>query len=368
MIPLARPWIDEDARLEVARVLASGQLVQGPEVRRFEASLAERTGRRHAVVVSNGTAALFLALRAVGVRAGDEVLCPALTWPSPAHAVRSLGASVRLVDVCPSRWNATSEAFGSARTERTRAAIAIDQFGSPCAFDRISGALPGIPVIRDSACALGATVGGKEAASRGTIACLSFHPRKIVTTGEGGACLTDDDAIASWLRRERNHGQESPGRFAAPGLNYRLTEFAAAIGTHQLSNLNAMVTRRRQIAAIYRRELPLPSQEAESDATPNVQTFGVLVGPARDRWIDELAGRGVQAGILSYALSRLRSLDEHESAHVDRARPGPSCAVAERLADQGLALPMFSRLSDTEVNQVIEAVHDVQRSLPEMST
>jgi len=218
LIPLAKPWIGEDEQRAVSAVLQSGQLVQGALVERFEHSVAALTGRRHAVAVSSGTSALQLALRALQIGPGDEVLCPALSWPSPAHAIRVAGAKVRFVDVDQDEWNSSAEALRAARTGNTKAAIVIDQFGNPVRAEQIREALGSLPIIEDAACALGSRFTSGPCGGLGRVSCVSFHPRKILTTGEGGICLTDDDDLAEQLRMTRSWraGANSPPSIARP--------------------------------------------------------------------------------------------------------------------------------------------------------
>jgi perosamine synthetase len=345
MLPLTRPQLGPAEAEACARVLASGMLVQGAEVRAFEDELARAAGRTHAVAVSSGTAALELALRALDVGPGDDVLCPALTWPSPAHAIRLVGARPVLVDVDPLTWNSTAEAFASACTERTRALIAIDQFGAPADHAAIRAALPDVPLVVDGACSLGASLHRRPALSYGVIACTSFHPRKVITTGEGGACLTDLPALAERIAVLRNHGQRRPGEFVSVGPNLRLGELAAAIGRVQLAKLDGFVAE-------------LAVQVPCAGAEPNGQTLGVLLDVAgaseRDQVVRALGEQGVMAGRLSYALHELPQLAaEAEDA---RSRGLPRAAL---LAARGLALPLFPGMGDDAVALMIDALRRV---------
>ena len=357
MIRLTRPVIGDSERAAVDAVLASGMLVQGEQVAAFEARLAALCGRRHAVAVASGTTALELALEVLGIGPGDEVLVPALTWPSPAHAVLRRGAVPVLVDVDPHEWNATEAGFAAVRTARTRLAVVIDQFGNPARARAIEGALDGVPILEDAACALGSHFPGAPCGSLGPIACMSFHPRKIVTTGEGGACLLDDDALAERLRVLRNHGQQAPGREAAG--NHRMTELAAALGLAQLDRLDAIIAARRERAARYRDALPMLSFQAVPEgARSTYQTLGVRLrttrtGAAaareRDDVVQALRARGVEAGLLSYALHRVGTI------------PGPHGPLpgTEAVADTGLALPLFPALTERDQRTVIDQVREV---------
>jgi perosamine synthetase len=334
-------------------------LVQGAEVARFEDALAARTDRSHAIAVSSGTAALELALESLGIGPGDDVLCPALTWPSPAHAVRRRGANVVLVDVNPHTWNVTAEGLHRARTPRTRAAILIDQFGSPADAIAIRAVLESVAIVEDAACAIGSRFeDGSPCGSLGDLSCLSFHPRKVLTTGEGGACLTDDADLARHLRMLRNHGQKGPGIFSESGPNQRLTEMAAALGRGQLHRLDAAIARRRAILARYREELPeLSFQQVLPEAFENAQTAGAVL-PAgatagdRNAFLERLRAFEIEAGILSHSLGRLPSV----VGASPRAMP-----ISDDLADRGFALPLHDGLREEEVDRVVDAVRRSRR-------
>lgn len=361
MIPLSRPLLGVEEAEALAAVLATGRLVQGERVSRFQELVAAYTGRKHALAVSSGTAALRVALEALGVGRGDAVLVPDLTWPSPAHVVVELGALPVLVDVDPWSWNVTADAMAQARAAHpnVRAAIAIDQFGNPCPAREIAAALPDLPLIVDAACALGSHVRDTACGALGVIACLSFHPRKVLTTGEGGMCLTDDDALAATLAQLRNHGQVSPGVFARASGNHRMSELAAALGVVQMSRLDAMVRERQVLAARYAQALAgLSPQRAPEATRSNHQTFGVLLpeGCARDRVVEELRARGVETARLSYALHTLPQLRESAEA---AARAGRSFPVSTALAERGLALPLWPGMTEAMQHEVMNQLHAV---------
>jgi perosamine synthetase len=343
----------------VARVLESGRLVQGERVTEFEVMAAARTGRSFAIAVASGTAALRLALEALGVGRGSQVLVPDLTWPSPAHAALEVGAEVVLVDVDAREWNASPQLMAAGVGPHTAAAIAIDQFGCPARSQEISAALAGVPLVVDAACSLGSHTGERPCGALGAIACLSFHPRKLVTTGEGGMCLTDDPELAERLRELRNHGQRAPGVFARASGNHRLSEIAAAIGCIQLSRLDDMLTQRKLLAERYAAELPeLASQHAPAGASRNFQTYGVLLPPPhhRDDVVATLRQRGIESGRLSYAL---HTLPQFGAAAASARAVGRSFPNSTTLAERGIALPLWPGLSEREQAQVIEGVRAV---------
>lgn len=366
-VPLLRLGFGERETQAVAEVLASGMLVQGPRVAEFETRVAARTGRKHAVAVANGTAALELAFEVLGVGPGDDVLVPNVTWPSAGHAALRRGANVVLVDVDPHEWNALPEAFRAARTPHTKVAVAIDQFGAPARSPDIAAALEGVALVEDAACAIGSTLGGRPAGSFGAIACLSFHPRKVLTTGEGGMCLTDDDALAARLRTLRNHGQRVPAEFAEAGPNERLTELAAALGLVQLEKLDAMLTERHAQARRYAEALPeLAFQQLAPGATTNHQTLGALLPAgtsvaARDAFLAELRFAGVGASFLSYALHRL---PQFAAAARQAEAAGRAFPASDDVVDRGVALPCFPGLTDIEQAHVIRAVRTALARLP----
>ena len=349
-VPIAKPALGAEEIAAVTRVLESGMLISGALVQEFEEGLADRCGRKHAVAVANGTVALELALRALGIDSG-EVLVPAMSWPSPAHVAAWVGALPRLVDIDSATWNGEAAGLAVARNSDTTAVIAIDQFGVPADQPAIAAALPDLPIIEDAACAIGSTLNGQACGSFGVISCLSFHPRKVLTTGEGGACLTDDDALADRLRIFRNHGQVTPGVFVEPGPNARLTELQAAIGIVQLGRLDAMISRRREICTAYRSALPalgIEFQQHPPGAAVNEQTFGAVVPSGVDRaaFVAAMQTQGIGAGILSYAMTRIGSL-----AHL-----GQSAPIAEDIADRGFALPVHTAMSDADISAVVAAL------------
>lgn len=368
-IRLARPALDHRELDAIGRVLESGMLVSGAVVERFEHACRERTGRAHAVAVGSGTAALELAMRALDL-AGAEVLVPALTWPSPAHAAALVGARPVLLDVDPAEWNGAPDGFVRALSPLTRAVVAIDQFGVPARQPALRSALdaagrPDVVMIEDAACAIGSSLGGRPCGSFGAVSTLSFHPRKVVTTGEGGMCLTDDAALASRLRTLRNHGQREAGVFVEPGPNHRLTEMQAAMGLVQLEKLDAILARRRAIATRYREGLArsgLTLQAAPEGCVRNEQTFGAVLSERtgstqRDRVIALASDAGVELGRLSYDLTTLPSLAG--------SGPHPEAPVTGRLVARGLALPLHTAMTDEDVERVLAVVLDtLARALP----
>lgn len=345
----------------MARVLASGMLVQGATVAAFERAVAEFLARDgspapEAIAVTNGTTALELALAAVGP--GDEVIVPAMSWPSPGHAVLLRGAVPVLVDLDPRTWNVDPGALARALTPRTRAVIAIDQFGVPADIPRIRAVARDVDLVEDAACAIGASLGGVPCGLLGDVGTYSFHPRKVITTGEGGMLVTRDADRAARLRALRNHGQTSPGVFPSEGPNARLSELHAALGVAQMAKLDAILLRRKEIALEIRAAVDLPWQGAPDGAVVNHQTLGFVLPPpprgelraARDGLIAAMREAGVEANILSYALHRLPAFAAHA---VNATRSFP---VTDRVVDGGVAVPLHPLMDAREVAAVIDAL------------
>ncbi|MEZ4407680.1 MAG: DegT/DnrJ/EryC1/StrS family aminotransferase [Polyangiales bacterium] len=369
MIRLTRPWFDDAEHAGVDAVLRSGMLVQGAQVAAFEASLQRALTARGAAggfdvaAVATGTVALELALASSPTPAGvgDEVIVPAVTWPSPGHAVILRGATPVVVDVDPLTWNLSPATVAPALTDRTRALIAVDQFGVPADVPALRAVAPSIDLIEDAACALGSSLHGALCGLLGDVGTYSFHPRKVITTAEGGAVLTRDPSRAARVRALRNHGQATPGVFVDAGPNARMSELHAALGVAQMEKLDAILARRVERAERIRGAVKLRWQGAPEGATVNHQTLGFVLPPregmsraeARDAVIAALHARDVQAGVLSYALHRLPQFARF-AVNAGRALP-----VAEAVVDGGVAVPLHPLMSDGDVDVVITALREL---------
>jgi dTDP-4-amino-4,6-dideoxygalactose transaminase len=345
LIRLARPDVGAAEAAAVAEVLESGQLTMGPKVAEFEALLARACGVEHALVVSSGTAALHLAVLALGIGRGDEVLVPAYTFPATANVVAQAGATPVLVDVDPRTMNLDVARVAAAVTPRTRAVIAVHLFGRPLEWEELRDAVGSdVVLVEDAAGALGARRRGRPCGGLGLLGCLSFHPRKIVTTGEGGAVTTSDPDLAQRIREMRDHGIDRRGDFeiASPGLNYRLSDILCAVGIPQLERLEELLAARERLAAAYSERLAgvveLPG--AEEGDRHGWQAYVVQLD-GRDEALEALRREGIEAQIGTYALHRL-------GAYRDQG-PFPG---ADRCYERALALPFHTGLGPDDVERV----------------
>jgi dTDP-4-amino-4,6-dideoxygalactose transaminase len=348
-IRLAWPDVGEPEARAVAEVLDDGMLTMGPRVAEFERGLAAACHTRHAVVVSSGTAALHVALLALGVGPGDEVIVPAYTFPATANVVVLAGAKPVLADVDARTMNLDLARVADAVTPQTRAILAVHLFGRPLDWDALAAALPArVALVEDAAGALGARYRGRRCGSLGVLGCLSFHPRKIVTTGDGGAVTTSDDALANAVRSLRNHGAVSRGHFdiERPGLNYRLPDILCAVGIPQLARLDELLARRTELAAAYDELLrDVVETPAADDGDVHGWQAYVVQLDRRDDALAALRDAAIEAQIGTYALHRLAAYAEQGSF------PGADAAY-----ERALALPFHTRLTDADLDRVAGVV------------
>jgi len=346
MIRLAWPGLGPDELAAVAEVFETGQLTMGPKVDEFEAELAAACEVEHAVVVSSGTAALHLSVLALGIGPGDEVIVPAYTFPATANVVAMAGARPVLVDVDPGTMNVTPESVASAVTDRTRAVLVVHLFGRPAPWEELQAAVPDrVALLEDAAGALGARRQRRACGGLGRLGCLSFHPRKIVTTGEGGAVTTDDRGIAEAVRSLRHHGWRDADMPTA-GLNYRLPDILCALGTSQLRRLEQLLEERDRLAAGYAERLAgVVELPAADDGDRHGWQAYVVRLDARDEALAALREAGIEAQIGTYAVHRL-------GAYADQG-PFPG---ADAAYERALALPFHGRLTEADLDRVTEVL------------
>ena len=370
-IPVMIPWLGEEEAKAASDAVLSGWVAQGPRVAAFEMAFAERVGAEHGIAVSSCTTALHLSLVALGLGPGDEVVVPSLSFIATANAVRYVGAEPVFADVDLATGNLTPATVDAVRTSRTKAVLAVHQGGVPADVTALRSACADwdLPLVEDAACAIGSTVGGKPVGHGALLAAWSFHPRKLVTAGEGGMLTTDDAEWAARLRRLREHGMNASAAerhasnkpvlesYLEVGFNYRMTDVQAAIGTVQLGKLDAMIARRRELAARYDALLhDVPGLTVVRDPAhgqSNFQSYWVLLDAAfpvgRDELLGALADAGVSArrGIMAAHL---------EPAYADH--PHAPLPVTERITRDSLILPLFHTMTEAQQDRVVAALRE----------
>ncbi|HEY7364493.1 MAG TPA: DegT/DnrJ/EryC1/StrS family aminotransferase [Methylomirabilota bacterium] len=387
-IPLARPSIGDAEIQAAAATLGSGWITQGPEVAAFEREFAAWVGSAHACAVSNCTAALHLALLAVGVGPGDEVVTVSHSFIATANSIRYCGAIPVFVDIRPETFNIDPALLEAAITERTRAILCVHQMGMPCDVAAIVDLARrhSLPVVEDAACAIGSEIRGPAGWERigkphGDLACFSFHPRKLLTTGDGGMITTSRPEWDAQLRLWRQHGMSIPDTvrhgarqpmaesYLTLGFNYRLTDLQAAVGRVQLGRLPGLLERRRALARRYQARLAeVPGLRAPSEpawARSNWQSYCVMLPEACEQ-------RAVMQALLEAGIASRRGI---MCAHREPAYPRDawSCGTppaacdcspgicarlgeSERAQDQAIILPLFDQMTEAEQDAVVEAL------------
>ena len=366
-IPLIKPVITDALKARVCQVLDSGYLTEGPVTKAFEQSVADYTGAAHAIAVTSCTTGLELALRAIGVGPGDEVIVPDYTYPATASVVMILGATCVIVDVDPRTMLMDFGALEAAITPRTKVVMPVSLFGNPVDADRLAAlkAKHGFFTVEDAACSLGAEFGGKRVGALADMTVFSFHPRKFITTGEGGMVLTDNAEWAAWMESYKHFGMgSSPTRegtsFLRVGTNYKLSNVLAAIGLAQMDMVDELLAERRALAARYDELLAAAPGVVLPPTTPggrhSYQSYIVFV-PERDRFLTSIRAKGVEVQIGTY------SLHMHEAF-----QNGPLCRLEGKMQDSrfaydhALALPLFHGMTAEEQGYVVEMLKEEMKA------
>lgn len=360
-IPWARPAIDEAELREVVACMQSGWLSCGPRVERFEQEMAKRAGRKFAVAVSNGTAALDLALRVVGVGRGDEVVLPALSYVATASAVAIQGAEPVFADVDRRNLGLDPAAAAERITRRTSAILCTDHGGSPCDYAALSALASrhGVPLILDGAQSIGTTFAGRPALSYGLISTTSFHAAKTMTTVEGGMAFTDDEAISRRMRIIRSQGEDPLRKYyhIELGHNFRMTELQASIGLAQLTKLDRLLADRQMLAGQYQREiapLGLPTPMGIPGGRNGYFLFSLLV-PHRDELVRRLKQRGVETRVCYPLPLYAQPIFERSRNHF--------CPVTEETCARILNPPMFFGMTIAQQRRVVAELRSALEEL-----
>lgn len=361
MIPLASPDIRDTDIALCNEVLRSGQLVQGAQVEAFEQAITEFAGFGHCAAVSSGTAALHLALKALDIGDGDKVIVADFSFTATANVIENVGAECVFCDVAAGTYVIGIDSFEEAltRAPEARALMLVHEFGYPADVQEMAARAHalGMVVIEDAACALGSVSAGRHVGYYGDLACFSFHPRKAITCGEGGAILGRDAALLERVRVLRNHGitrTHAGIDFTAAGLNYRMTDFQAALCRGQLQRFDTELQRRREQAAHYHVRL----QEHDLFDVPEPhpghswQSYMLSLSPNVDRnaLIKAMLENGVQTNLGAQAIHRL---DYYQRRY---RHPADAFPVASHLYEFGLVLPLYGKLSNQQLDQVADTL------------
>jgi len=364
-IPLARPKITEEDIDKVSNVLRSGMLVQGKEVLQLEESIANYVGCKEAIAVSNGTASLHLSLIALGVGPGDEVIVPALSYIATANVVELVGAKPVFVDISLETFNIDISKIKNSINPKTKAIIPVHEFGLPCDISEIVKIAKkhNLFVIEDSACGLGATENNKFTGSFGHAGSFSFHPRKAITSGEGGIITTSDPVLASKIRTLRNHGvsiENEKMEFSEAGFNYRLTDIQASLLNSQFKRFNNQLERKKEIVSYYLNHikneyviLPIATQEK----IHSWQSFHILIDKRlnRDKLMDSLKKKGIGTNYGAQCIPHMKYYQKKYGMNCNEDFPNALYAY-----NHGLVIPLYESLQKEEINYIVQEINKVE--------
>jgi len=357
-IPLIKPYITQEVKDKVLEVLDSGYLTEGPVTKQFEDSVRGYIGCEYALAVCNCSVGLETALRALGIGPGDEVIVPDYTYPVTAAVVNIVGATIALVDVDPETMLIDYKAIEKAVTPRTKAIIPVSIFGNPLDYDRLWDIKQkhNLYLIEDAACSIGARYDGKFVGNLADISVFSFHPRKFITTGEGGMVTTNHSDLARWMESYKHFGMTQSDsrrgtRFERIGTNYKLSNVQAAIGLTQMRQIDSLCQKRSQLANRYMELLA----DAPAVSIPKITAKGVhswqsccIFVPDRDQVIKKLKVKNIETQIGTYSLHMHKAFSENSNCTIHGEMPGSRYAF-----DHCLTLPLFHDMKDEEQQYVV---------------
>jgi dTDP-4-amino-4,6-dideoxygalactose transaminase len=375
-IPLTRVTLGEDEERAVAEVLRSGWLVQGARVAAFEQRVAEYCGARHAVATTNCTTALQLALHQLDLQRGDEVIVPSFTFVASVNAILHAGGTPRIVDVEPDTWNIDPHSVSAAINRNTRAVMPVDQFGLASDLHAIHeiASRHHLRVVEDAAPSLGAAINDVRVGSISEMTCFSFHPRKTITSAEGGMVLTDNDELASRMRVLRSHGASVSDlarhnmtddvvieSYDEPGFNFRMSDLHAAVGLAQMDRLDALIEQRRALAATYDRAFARLDSVTVVRPRPGFlhtyQSYCIVLTDASPVNRQEAMRKLKQAGITTRRGCGAVHLEPFFVKRFGLTR----LPVSERLAARSIAIPLYPSMTPDEQQYVIDRVQETLR-------
>jgi perosamine synthetase len=373
MIPIAKPYLTADDAQAAYDAIMSGWITQGPRVQEFEEKFAAYTGAKHAVAVSNCTTGLHLAMIVAGIQAGEEVICPSMSYIATANSIMYMGATPVFAEVHPETYNLDVADAERRITSKTKAILLVHQIGMPADIDAFSALCKKhhLILIEDAACAAGSSYHGKKIGAHSDLVCFSFHPRKVISTGDGGMVTTNNDAYAERMKLLRQHGMSvnAGARHGATKIifedhlevayNYRMTDIQAAVGIQQLAKLDWIVEERRKIAARYLTELAdidcirLPREE--SGYFTNWQSFSIYLKENAPMSRNELMQALLDKGIAS----RRGVMTSHRETAYKAMCAGLSLPRTEDACDRSIIIPLFVPMEANDVSTVIHALREL---------
>jgi dTDP-4-amino-4,6-dideoxygalactose transaminase len=356
-IPLTRPYITEEIKNRVSEVLDSGYLTEGIATDLFENAIKSYVGSKYALAVSNCTVGLELALRALGFGPGDEVIIPDYTHPGTASGIAAVGATIVLVDIDPETMLIDYEAVEKAITNRTRAIIPVSLFGNPLDYDRLWSIKEehGLYLIEDAACSLGSRYKWVSAGNLADISVFSFHPRKLITTGEGGMITTNNSGWAKWMDSYTHFGM-GDAQFQIMGTNYKLSNIQATVGLVQMRHISGLLEKRKLLASRYYELLAGVPGISFPKVTPggihSWQSFCIFV-PNRDQIIEKLREKNIETQIGTYALHLQGAFNRNPNCRITSDMSGSRYAF-----DHCLTLPLYHDMTDEEQQLVVSELKE----------
>ena len=363
-IPLMVPDLQQQDIDAVVSVLKSGRLIQGTKVEELENNIAGYLGVRNAIAVSSGTSSLHLALIAFGIGKGDEVIVPAFSYIATANVVELVGAKPVFVDINAKTFNIDKDLIEQAITLSTKAIIPVHEFGLACDISEICKLAKkyNLKVVEDAACALGAKENGRFTGTFGDVGSFSFHPRKAITSGEGGILVTKDDELARIIRILRNHGiemQNGKMEFVEAGFNYRLTDFQAALVNSQFNRLESILEFKSKLAEIYFlvlkniKKIQLP--EVPENKRHSWQSFHILLDDEvdRDYCIEEMKKKGIGTNYGAQCMPFQKYFQKKYNLNCEILFPH-----ALRANKQGMVLPLYGNLTEHDIYQVTSKIKE----------
>jgi dTDP-4-amino-4,6-dideoxygalactose transaminase len=363
-IPLIKPYITDEVKEKVSEVLESGYLTEGTATRELENSFRDYIGCRYALAVCNCTVGLEMALRAMGVGPGDEVIAPDYTYPATASVVEIVGARIVLVDVDPQTMLIDYDFLESAITEKTRAVIPVSIFGNPLDYERLTRIKEkyNIFIVEDAACSIGAEFGGTKVGNLADISVFSLHPRKFITTGEGGIVTTNNDKWAEWMDSYKHFGmsgdQSRAGtQFERIGTNYKLSNIQAAVGIVQMKYIEELLSQRQLLANNYIQLLDnhpkIKFQKLSPLGVHSYQSFCIFIKD-RDTVLHNMQEQGIEVQIGTFSLHMHKAFNENPNCHINGDMKGSKYAF-----EHCLTLPLYHDLSTDDQEHVVEKLVEI---------